>query len=189
MSTRESFVIRMPSFIRFLGLFTALVAAFPSLAGCIYFAFNLGELAQNPWSLAFVLPLAIIPTWLGWRFFSMKGVADSSSIELRGMWRSVRIPTAHLRSLEAFSWPTEKGVTRVSYILRGHDGESLGTIPPMLTGLRHFNDFVVHLRRLARLSRDDYGQNTRPLQPTEKPTDEWTLEDFERYENQVDSND
>ncbi len=186
MSDMQRMTIQLPAYIRYLALLPAVVAALPSLVGCIYFALNPDELAKNPWSLAFVIPLSIIPTWLGWRFFHMQGSADRDAVELYGMWRTLRIPTANLRSLESYSWQNHRDETVTGHILHGHDGQSLGTIPPLLCGVSGYDKFIGHLRKLAEFARREYGDNFPPLEPIEKPVAEWTAEDFDRYEDSDD---
>ncbi len=181
--------IRIRPFISYLGGATGAIAAAPSVLGCFYFLFNPAEALADPWSVLFCFVLGSSISWLTFRWLTIRGEADSREIYLRGLWKTIALPTDRLMAIRRVlvrSYNLERGDNeRWDYMLVGHGNKYLGSIPRSLGLCTDWERFLARLQQLAAESRSR-NSGDRPRRLEDIPASEWTLEDVERYETQED---
>ncbi|QDU80135.1 hypothetical protein Pla110_18580 [Polystyrenella longa] len=181
----KAITITLRPLIRYLGLLLGIVGAAPSVFGLLYAMTHPSAILEDPWAIAFPLILGPLFTFMVYRWMFIGGQLTTEEVVLRGWFRTIRMPTADLAHVRQGSRRVDNNSgtsTRVYYELIDHNGKSLGEVPAMLLAGNGWKHFLERMHQVAAISRRVYESNVK-LQLQDKPVDEWTIDDIERYED------
>ncbi|HMO14489.1 MAG TPA: hypothetical protein PKD64_16930 [Pirellulaceae bacterium] len=169
--------------IKYFASSVGIIASLPSAMGCIYFALNPSKAIDQPLSVLFCVCLATFFGGMTYRWLTIRGEAGPQSIYLRGLLKTVDIQTSQLANVREVRLSSSTGDNSPSIYLIGHNDEVLGKVPGSLGLCPNWPTFFKHLIKLATTSRESRA-NRLPESIRDKPVDEWTSQDFERYERE-----
>ena len=192
MSTRYEISLR--PIVRYFGVLVPMVIGLPhliALLGLAYFAIlpnktDADWLKDVSWEgILMSVFFATVGGWTGWRWWRLGAYLDEKEVVLRGLFRSVCIPSANIYEVRLESIQThshEHGYsTEQRYEFVDANGETIAILPPSVSYCKDFQAFLSRLERLANLNRrKSPDEQTRSI--THLSVEDWTMKDIEDYE-------
>ncbi|HMO83858.1 MAG TPA: hypothetical protein PKC18_02950 [Lacipirellulaceae bacterium] len=138
---------RLRPMIRGLSATLAIVAGGPSLAGCIYYLLNWDKAVADPASVALMVTIASATLVPAYRWITVRAHANSQEILLRGMTRTIRVPTAQVADMVLISGGDVDGGTAF-YVLVDRQGEVVARVPSVLEACQNWPGYIAGVRQL-----------------------------------------
>lgn len=151
----EAVVIRPHGVIRGLGALLGAVVAVPHVIGVVYLLLHPDEVRSAPSMLAIPLAFGSIGSWLTYRWLTISVAVDSRCVRLRGLWRTVVVPTAdfgRIETVEVASSSHPGGSTTSSWVL-DREGNPIGRIPASIYLCRGAETVLTSVTAAARAAR------------------------------------
>lgn len=190
MKDPEIMTIRPHMLIRVLGSIVAFVVVFPSAFALLYAITHIDAVTKDPLALAFPLIIAPIGMFFGYRWFRMGGKITRDEIILNGWIYSKRIPKYELNKIseQRVRTSSDSNAMEDLILLMDKNEVEIAKVPNSLNICRKYKQFIRNLHHVAQFNRE-HKNHGRPSSSNEisiqdKPVDEWTAEDIERYEQE-----
>ena len=192
MSARYEISLR--PMIRYFGVLVPMVIGLPNLVALLVLGYSaiLTNETDSDWQkvvswqgILMSVFFAMFGGWTGWRWWRLGAFLNEKEVVMRGLFRSVHVPSANIHQVRLESIQThshEHGYTRkYRYEFVDMKGEIIAILPPSVALCRDFHLFMSRLERLASLNK----RSTTTLQSrdiTHLPVEDWTIKDIENYE-------